>query len=256
MPALYDQIGQTYAARRRGEPRLAAPLWSALGPARTVLNVGAGTGSYEPPDRSVVAVEPSRVMLAQRAPAAAPAVQARSESLPFADGTFDAVLAVLTAHHWADVRRGLAECARVAQDRVVLLTWDPASEGFWLVRDYFPDLLTIDRALFPPMATLADALGELVVRPLPIPADCADGFLGAFWRRPAAYLDPAVRGGMSSFSRVGNVEARVERLRDDLASGAWHERHGALLAADALDIGYRLVIARRPFEAPFVSYSQ
>ena len=246
MPALYDQIGQTYAARRRAEQRLAAPLWDALGPARTVLNVGAGTGSYEPPERSVVAVEPSSVMIAQRAPGAAPAVRARSESLPFADDTFDAVLAVLTVHHWTDVRRGLAECARVASDRVVLLTWDPASEGFWLVRDYFPDLLNIDRALFPSMGTIAEVLGELIVHPLPIPADCADGFLGSFWRRPAAYLDPAVRGGMSSFSRLVDVGARVERLREDLASGAWQRRHGALLAQETLDIGYRLVIAQMP----------
>lgn len=243
MPALYDEIGQTYAAHRTVEPRLAAPLWDALGSARTVLNVGAGTGSYEPPDRSVVAVEPSAVMIAQRSLGAAPAVQARSESLPFADGTFDAVLAVLTIHHWADVRRGLTECARVARDRVVLLTWDPASEGFWLVRDYFPDLLSVDRALFPTITTIADTLGKLVCRTLPIPADCADGFLGAFWRRPEAYLDPAVRGGMSSFSRITNVDSRIERLGDDLASGAWQRQHGALLGQDVLDIGYRLVIA-------------
>ena len=243
MSALYDQIGQTYAARRRAEPRLATPLWDALGPARTVLDVGAGTGSYEPPGRDVVAVDPSVVMLRQRTASAAPAVQARSEALPFADGTFDAVLAVLTIHHWADARRGLAECTRVARDRVVILTWDPASSGFWLVQDYFPDLMAIDRTMFPAMATLADVLGEIVVTPLPIPADCVDGFLGAFWRRPAAYLDPAVRIGMSSFSRVPDVDSRITRLHDDLASGAWRERHGALLARDALDIGYRLVVA-------------
>lgn len=247
MPVLYDQIGQTYAAHRSAEPRLAAPIWDALGPARTVLNVGAGTGSYEPPDRLVVAVEPSAVMIAQRAHGAAPAVQARGESLPFADASFDAVLAVLTLHHWADVRRGLAECARVARDRVVILTWNPASEGFWLVQDYFSDLLSIDRALFPTIATIADALGEIVVHPVPIPADCTDGFLGAYWRRPDAYLDPAVRSGMSSFARVADVESRIDRLRDDLASGAWQQRHGALLGQDALDVGYRLVIAHAPF---------
>lgn len=247
MPVLYDQIGQTYAAHRSVEPRLAAPLWDALGPARTVLNVGAGTGSYEPPDRSVVAVEPSAVMIAQRAHGAAPVVQARGESLPFADVSFDAVLAVLTLHHWTDVRRGLAECARVARSRVVILTWDPVSEGFWLVRDYFPDLLSIDRVLFPPIATIADALGEIVVHPVPIPADCIDGFLGAFWRRPDAYLDPAVRSGMSSFSRIIDVESRIERLSDDLASGAWQQQHGALLRQDELDMGYRLVIAHAPF---------
>ena len=249
MSALYDQIGQTYAARRRAEPRLATPLWDALGPARTVLDVGAGTGSYEPPGRDVVAVDPSVLMLHQRSASAAPAVQARGETLPFADDTFDATLAVLTIHHWEDVRRGLAECMRVARDRVVILTWDPASNGFWLVQDYFPDLLAIDRTMFPAMSTLAEVLGETTITPLPIPANCVDGFLGAFWRRPAAYLDPAVRGGMSSFSRVSDVDARITRLHDDLASGAWRERHGALLARDALDIGYRLVVAyhRSPY---------
>jgi SAM-dependent methyltransferase len=241
----YDQIGLTYSSHRRVEPRLAAPLWEALGAARTVLNVGAGTGAYEPTDRHVVAVEPSAVMIAQRPACTAPAVLARCESLPFADRTFDAVLAALTVHHWNDLRRGLGECARVARDRVVLFTWDPASEGFWLVRDYFPDLLTIDRALFPSMDTLANALGAINVRPLPIPAACADGFLGAFWRRPAAYLDPAVRQGISSFLRIGNVEVRLKRLRDDLSSGAWQRRNGTLLAQDSFDLGYRLVVARR-----------
>lgn len=243
MSALYDEIGRSYAARRRADPRLAASIWNALGAARTVLNVGAGTGSYEPSDRDVVAVDPSAVMLRQRATGAAPAVQGRSEALPFAGDAFDAVLAVLTMHHWDDVRCGLAECARVAGDRVVLLTWDPASDGFWLVQDYFPDLLAVDRTMFPTMSSLADVLGEIVVTALPIPADCVDGFLGAFWRRPTAYLDPVVRSGMSSFSRVSDVDARLARLHDDVESGAWRARHGALLERDALDIGYRLVVA-------------
>lgn len=244
MPALYDRIGHAYAAHRRADPRLAAPPWAALGAARTVLNVGAGTGSYEPPERRVVAVEPAAVMLAQRAPGSAPAVQARAEALPFADDAFDAVLGVLTVHHWTDQRRGLTECARVARDRVVLLTWDPASAGFWLVQDYFPDLLAVDRTLFPTLTEIATAVGGAEVRPLSVPAGCVDGFLGAFWRRPAAYLDPEVRRGMSSFARVTDVETPLARLRDDLAPGAWHRRHGALLGEDVLDIGYRVIVAR------------
>ena len=243
MPALYDRIGESYTTSRRVEPRFAMPLVEALGSAESILNVGAGTGSYEPAGRTVVAVDPSAVMIAQRARGAAPDVQARSEGLPFRDDAFDAVMAVLTIHHWAGMRAGLAECARVASRRVVLITWDPASEGFWLVQEYFPEILEIDRALFPSMDTLAEVLGDITVRPLPVPADCADGFLGAFWQRPQAYLDPRVRNGMSVFSRLADVNRGLGKLRNDLGSGSWLERHGRLLKQDTLDIGYKLIIA-------------
>src|SRR5262245_825590 len=196
---LYDAIGQGYRELRRPDPRIADQLWAALGDAKSVLNVGAGAGSYEPIDRIVVAVEPSVVMLAQRRPTAAVAVQARAEALPFANGSFDAAIAVLTIHHWADRARGLAECARVARDRVVLLTWDPAVDDFWLVRDYFPEFLAADRKAFPPMAEYARALGPRTeVLTVPVPRDCVDGFLGAYWARPEAYLDETVRSGISS----------------------------------------------------------
>jgi SAM-dependent methyltransferase len=243
---LYDTIGHGYARRRQPDPRIAERLTTALGDAGTVLNVGAGAGSYEPTDRSVVALEPSAVMVAQRLPTAAPAVRGRAEALPFADRSFDAVMAVLTIHHWADRAAGLAECARVARRRVVVLTWDPASDSFWLLRDYFPQFVEADRQVFPPIAAYADAFGPRVtveVEPVPVPHDCVDGFLGAYWARPESYLDPAVRAGMSSFARPG-AEAGVGRLRADLASGAWHARHGHLLAHDALDVGYRLVVAQ------------
>ncbi len=243
MSALYDAIGDGYTRRRRADPRLAAALWAALGDATTLVNVGAGSGSYEPSDRNVVAVEPSAVMLAQRSAHAAPAVCARAEALPFADGAFDGALAVLTIHHWADQARGLAECARVARERVVLLTWDPASDGFWLVREYFPELLAHDRTLFPRLDAIAAVLGELEVCTLPIPADCVDGFLGAFWQRPAAYLDPAERAGMSSFARVADPAAQLDRLRADIDSGAWAARHASLMGRTELDVGYRVVIA-------------
>ena len=246
--ALYDTIGQGYAHRRRPDPRIAERLTTALGDARTVVNVGAGTGSYEPLDRSVVAVEPSAVMIAQRSTNAAPAVQARAEALPFADRAFDAAMAVLTIHHWTDRPGGLAECARVARQRVVLLTWDPNADAFWLVQDYFPEFGEIDRKVFPAIEAYADAFGRgarVEIAAVPIPRDCIDGFLGAYWARPEAYLDPAVRAGMSSFARQ-SLEGRLERLRADLASGAWHARHGHLLAKDAFDIGYRLVVAHLP----------
>lgn len=243
--AVYDTIGRGYARQRRPDPRIAAHLTAALGGARSVLNVGAGAGSYESPDGRVVAVEPSAVMLAQRPPGAAPAVQARAEALPFADRAFDATMAVLTLHHWADRAGGLAECARVARERVVLLTFDPAAGGFWLVQDYFPEFMEADRRQFPTLAEYADAFGpdaRVEIAAVPVPRDCVDGFLGAYWARPEAYLDPAVRAGISSFALPG-TEAGLERLRSDLASGAWHARHGQLLAADALDLGYRLVVA-------------
>jgi SAM-dependent methyltransferase len=250
MPAstIYDTIGRSYARQRRPDPRIAAQLTAALGGARSVLNVGAGAGSYEPSDRLVVAVEPSAVMVAQRPPDSAPAVRACAEALPFPDRAFDAVLAVLTLHHWADCAGGLAECARVARERIVLLTWDPEADAFWLLRDYLPALVEADRRQFPPMASYAEAFGpgaRVEVAAVPVPPDCVDGFLGAYWARPAAYLDPAVRAGISSFALPGS-EAGLERLRGDLASGAWQARYGHLLEADAQDLGYRLVVAHLP----------
>jgi SAM-dependent methyltransferase len=241
----YDAIGRGYASQRRPDSRIAAQLAAALGGSQSVLNVGAGAGSYESTDRAVVAAEPSAVMLAQRPLGAAPAVQARAEALPFPDRAFDAVLAVLTVHHWADLARGLVECARVTRDRVVLLTWDPAAEGFWLVQEYLSDFLALDRRRFPAIDALRAAFGlgvRVEVTTVPIPSDCTDGFLGAFWARPAAYLDPAVRAGISSFACTG-AERALERLREDLTSGAWHTRHGRLLEGEALDIGYRIVVA-------------
>lgn len=244
MAATYDTIGQGYARQRRSDPRIAAQVHVALGAARSVLNVGAGTGSYEPADRSVVAVEPSAVMIAQRPPGSPPAVQARAEALPFAEKSFDAVMAILTLHHWTDRARGLAECVRVARERVVLLTWDPDAEPFWLTHDYFPEFVEFDRKQFPQMDQYARLLGHdtVTVSPLAVPHDCIDGFLGAYWARPRAYLDPEVRAGISSFARLQSVDG-IRRLQSDLASGAWHAKYAHLLERPALDIGYRLVVA-------------
>jgi SAM-dependent methyltransferase len=241
----YDAIGRLYSTRRQPDPRLAARVHALIGGDSTVLNVGAGTGSYEPVRSGVVAVEPSAVMLRQRPPSAAQAVRAVAEVLPFQDQAFDVVLAILTVHHWNDQRRGLEECARVAQDRVVILTWDPGSEGFWLVRDYFPEILAIDRRAFPSMELLRTVLGPIDVQPLPIPSDCVDGFLGAYWQRPEAYLDEEVRAGISTFSRLASIDPQLERLERDLMSGEWVRRNGELLQRADLDVGYRLVIAER-----------
>ena len=243
-PAIYDLIGRDYASQRRSDPRIASVIDAALADAGSVLNVGAGSGSYEPGHRRVVAVEPSSVMLAQRPRSAAPAVQARAEELPFANATFDAVMGVLTVHHWTDQLRGLRECIRVARERVVMLTFDPASDGFWLTQDYLPEFLAIDRLQFPSIAALTAAFGpeaRVGIRPVPIPKDCVDGFLGAFWARPHAYLDARVQAGISSFARA-DVGAGLSRLRSDLSDGTWNARYGHLLALDVLDIGYRIII--------------
>jgi len=242
----YDTLGRTYARTRATDPSIAAAIWAALGDARTVLNVGAGTGSYEPPDRELTAVEPSAVMIAQRAPDSAPAIQASAEALPFEDDSFDVAMAVLTLHHWSDWRRGAAELLRVARERVVVFTWDPAFAGnLWVSRDYFPELIDDDVRLFPSLAEQTAALGGARVTAVPIAHDCRDGFYGAHWRRPEAYLDPEVRAGISTMAKRTDAELApgLERLRADLASGAWARRRAEELELSELDLGYRLLVS-------------
>jgi SAM-dependent methyltransferase len=239
---LYDSIGRGYRRLRREDARIGAHILRALEGCSSVVNVGAGAGSYEPLERRLVAVEPSRVMIRQRDRSAAPAVRASASGLPFRDESFDASLAVLTIHHWPDLGRGLRELRRVARRRVVILTCDPSVTGFWLT-GYFPEIPEIDRRILPSMAELRRHLGRIAVYDVPIPHDCTDGFLGAYWRRPEAYLRADVRSAISTFSRLRDVEHGLEALRRDLASGAWHERYGQLLDRPALDLGYRLVVA-------------
>jgi SAM-dependent methyltransferase len=239
---LYDRIGRTYTATRREDPRLRAALHAALGDARTVLNVGAGTGAYEPADRDVLAIEPSAVMRAQRPRDAAPAIDARAEALPFGDRSFDASMAVLSDHHWDDRAGGLREMRRVAA-RAVVFTWDPAFvDAFWLTRDYLPGFRQLKGM---DIDEVAEHLDASRVEPVPLAADWQDGFLMAFWRRPEAYLDETVRAGISVFGRLSDAEVGefVKTLRDDLASGAWARRNAELLELEELDLGYRLVIA-------------
>ncbi len=242
---LYDTIGTTYTVTRRTEPRIAAQIWAALGDAHTVLNVGAGTGSYEPGDRDVLAVEPSALMRAQRRADAAPCVAAVAESLPFADASFDAAMAICTIHHWTDPIAGLREMRRVA-GRVVVLTFDCSDAGwrsrFWLIRDYLPEVADLV-AGWPSIGELAGAIGARI-EPVFVPWDCADGFFEAYWRRPEAYLDESVRRGISVWTRVGpDAERRaVHRLRDDLASGRWAERNRDLVDRDSAELGLRLLV--------------
>jgi SAM-dependent methyltransferase len=247
--ALYDRIGGGYAVHRRPDPRIALIVLEALADASTIVNLGAGVGSYEPRDRPVVAVEPSRVMIAQRARDAPPVVQAHAEALPFGDGAFDCAMAVLTIHHWSDVERGVREAARVARRRLVLLTWVGFPTHFWLL-DYFPEIASLDASLFPTADKLAAWLGPLRTVVVPIPHDCTDGFLCAYWRRPEAYLDAGVRGAISVFARLPDTASALPRLEADLTSGVWRERYGDVLQRTAMDFGYRLVVCDRPVRVP------
>jgi SAM-dependent methyltransferase len=242
---LYDSIGASYTLTRRTDPRIAARIWAALGDAQTVLNVGAGAGSYEPPDRHVLAVEPSELMRSQRPQDAAPCLAGSAENLPFDDQSFDAAMAVCTVHHWQDPVAGLREMRRVARRVVVFLfdTSDPSK--FWLTRDYLPEFADLrTRKVLASLTELAHPIGARL-EPVPIPWDCADGFFEAYWRRPQAYLDENVRRGISIWAGVGpDAEQRaVHSLRDDLASGRWAERNRELLSLDAAELGARLLIA-------------
>ena len=242
MAAKYDIIGLNYAELRKPDQRIAAAIQQALGDARTVLNVGAGTGSYEPVDRLITAVEPSLEMIRKRSSSAAKVVQASAEHLPFDDDAFDAAMAILPVHHWPDKEAGLREMRRVTRGRIVLLTFDPSHRP-WLT-DYLPELVRLDEAHLPAMSDYERWLGPVQITPLLVPHDCSDGFLYAYWRRPGAYLDPRIRSGSSSFWAMGNsVESGLERLRRELQTGEWERRYAELLTLDAYDAGYRIVVA-------------
>lgn len=240
----YRTFGRGYAEVRRPDPRIARQLHAALGDAATVVNVGAGAGSYEPANLQVLAVEPSVTMLRQRGPDAAPAVRATAEALPCGDDRFDVALALLTVHHWRDPVAGLAELRRVAR-RQVVLTWDvEVMARYWLVADYLPEITARERRLAT-VDTVLDVFDGAEVRVVEVPWDCTDGFLAAYWRRPAAYLDDGVRAGMSGVAALPDsvVRPAMARLAEDLRTGAWQRRHGDLLSRESLDVGYRLVIA-------------
>jgi SAM-dependent methyltransferase len=241
----YDRTGRGYARTRHADPRVAAVIGEALLGMTTVANIGAGTGSYEPA-RTVVSVEPSRVMIAQRPPGSAPAIQAVAERLPIRSHAVDAALAVLTVHHWGDLATGIAEMRRIARRRLVVFTWDHnLFRRFWLVNEYLPAAARTDADLAVPITELVDLLGDPKIIPVPVPHDCVDGFGGAFWRRPHAYLDPAVQAGMSLFALTPETDLQqgLSRLRADVDSGAWERRHQDLLHKEQLDLGYRLLVA-------------
>jgi SAM-dependent methyltransferase len=241
----YGVIGVDYAVYRRPDPRIAAQILRALGDAETVLNVGAGAGSYEPRDRQVTAVEPSATMRAQRPAGLPPAIDAVAEALPFDDGSFDAVMASSTVHQWSDLARGIAEMKRISRGPVVITASDPVRLlDFWLV-DYFPEPLIVEQSRFPPITRLVELLGPGTrVEHVPIPLDCTDGFTEAYYGRPELLLEPGVQRAMSSWTLVDPALLRQfeERLSADLASGAWDGRFGHLRTQPTYDGSLRLIV--------------
>jgi SAM-dependent methyltransferase len=239
----YDRIGVGYATRRRDEPRFAEAILHALGDAWRVLNVGAGTGSYEPPDRQVIALEPSEVMIRQRAGSRYPVVQGIAESMPFPSRSFDAALAVLTVHHWSNRAAGLAELCRVSRRRVVV-SFDPEVHNRLWLMDYIPELARLESLRAPSIGELVEKINGTVVTMLPVPCDCVDGMTVAFWQRPAAYLDPEVRLGSSCLRQAEPhaVQRGLRKLEADLQSGTWQKRYGHLLELSELDCGIRLIV--------------
>ena len=241
MKTNYDETGKNYATGRATDPRIAAQIHAKLRGAESVLNIGAGSGSYEPSNINVTAVEPSERMIKQRGALSAPVMKAQAESLPFNDGEFSHCMTVLSMHHWSSRPKAFSEIKRVTRDRFVAITWDPESYPFWLSRDYFPEIYDIDQTIFPKLAELNDTFDNIDVEILELPADCIDGFMAAYWQRPEAYLDDTIRENMSTFSKIGDLESGIARLRKDLDSGTWKSRNQSLINSDTFDAGYRLI---------------
>jgi len=246
--ARYDTIGHGYSKTRREDPRFRALIHAALGDARSVVNVGAGAGAYEPRDRYVIAIEPSDVMVAQRPVDLAPAIKASAGNIPLRDRSVDAAMAIVSVHHWDEEReQGVRELRRVARGPVVILTYDATVSGaMWLMADYLPEVAEMDRQIFPPPEQLAKWLGgEVRIDTIPMPRDTLDWMLGSFWAHPERVLDARARAATSGFARMSSdvVERVVSAVYRDLADGLWDRRYGHLRSLDALDVGLRLVVA-------------
>lgn len=232
MNALYDHIGINYSTTRCTDPQIAKQLYAELQGATRIVNLGAGTGSYEPEGVALVAVEPSSKMIAQRKMGAHQAAQAYAEKLPFENKCFSHAMTVLSMHHWANRAFAFSEINRVATEKFVAITWDPQAEPFWLTRDYFPEIYAMDQRIFPALEELNEHFAEVKIRPLQIPSDCQDGFLAAFWQRPAAYLSSKIRQSMSPFAQIKNLAAGLQKLEAELASGAWAKNNQSLLSSE------------------------
>ena len=244
MKAIYDKIGINYSVTRCTDPKIAKQLYSELEGATRIVNIGAGTGSYEPENVELVAIEPSSKMIAQRKDGSHPVEKAFAEKLPFEDNSFSHAMTVLSMHHWANRALAFSEINRVATEKFVAITWDPKSEPFWLTRDYFPEIYEMDKLIFPDLEELKAHFDEVKMIPLLIPSDCKDGLLAAFWKRPDAYLTSQVRQATSAFAKLKNLSERLQKLADDLASGVWARNNHAILGLSSLDVGYRIISAK------------
>jgi SAM-dependent methyltransferase len=247
--ARYDEIGCDYATTRREDPWLRDRVMSALGDSGTIVNVGAGTGSYEPGDRYVIAIEPSDVMAAQRPAELVPAIRGSAAPLMLRDNSVDAAMAILTIHHWDDqLESGVGELRRVARGPVVILTVDAdVSADMWLLRDYLPEAAALDCATFPAIACLVEWLGGTVeVQTILTARDTPDWTLASFWAHPERVLDKTARNATSGFARMDAavVERVVADVGRDLRNRTWDQRYGHLRHLDELDVGMRLVVAR------------
>lgn len=244
MNPIYDQIGKGYSGKRRSDPRIAAQINASLKGATRVLNIGAGTGSYEPNNLEIIAIEPSAEMIAQRAPDAHPVVQGFAEELPFEADSFSHTMTVLSMHHWTDLEKAFGEINRVTTDTFVAVTWDPGSKPFWFTRDYFPEIYESDQVTFPSLVDFEKYFDDVRMVPLLIPEDCQDGFLAAYWKRPAAYLDPVVRRSISSFSKMEDYMKVLQQLQEDIQSGEWEAKNRSILDSSSLDAGYVIVTGK------------
>ena len=249
MPVNYDELAEQYSRYRRPDPRIASAIWTHLECAERVLNVGAAIGSYEPDNCEVLAVEPSEQMIALRPISTSKVIRGSAESLPFSDGVFDASMAILTIHHWSDIRQGLNEMLRVTNGKIVLFTWIGYGGDFWL-EDYISAIRGIDAGIFPTLQDLEEMLGSITVEPVEIPHDCTDGFMCAYWRRPRAYLDVDARKAISTFSRIRDIQEGLQNLEKDLDSGKWDREYGHLLAKQSVDLGYRVVVRDKTVAQP------
>ncbi len=249
MTVNYEKLAEQYKRFRTPDPRIASIIWAHLTNAKNVLNVGAGIGSYEPDNYQVVAVEPSERMIALRGLSAVQIIRGSAESLPFNDNTFDVSMALLTIHHWSDISRGLSEMLRVTRGKVILFTWIGYGNDFWL-EEYIPEIRGIDKALFPTLMELEKMIGPITVETVEIPADCTDGFMCAYWRRPKSYLNSDVRRAISTFSRVGEIQKGLQDLDADLSNGIWDKKYGHLLRKESMDFGYRVVVRNKEIAQP------
>jgi len=240
----YDQIGKGYSINRKSDPKIAKQIYSKLVGAKKILNIGAGSGSYEPANIDLIAVEPSAEMIAQRAENAHPVFQAFAEELPFESNSFSHSMTVLSMHHWTDRNQAFDEIKRVTTDTFVAITWDPSSNPFWLTRDYFPEIYETDKNIFPSITDFKSHFYDVQVSPLWIPDDCQDGFLAAFWKRPEAYLNEEIRKSISTFSYLKELESGLNNLEKDLNNGDWKNNNQSILNSSELDAGYVIVSAK------------